>query len=427
MIVEKRDGRQVPYDGNLIKLAISKAFWDKDWDEEKPYPPYAGAIADKITLSNQNYSVEQIQNLVEKELMSYDPDVAKSYILYRNERSRVRNLKSKIIKTVNRRLNAVNVQNSNANVDERSFSGREKEASADIQKIIALEGDDVFSPEVSRAHQEMLLYQHDLEKAPIGQHNCLNIDFQKIFTEGFTTRNGAIRVPSTFATACQLVAVAFQCQSQVQFGGVGTVHADYDLAPFVRASFKKHIQNYLEDVSGLSKEEAQKLMIDIEKKYGEIAIGNKNLYATPEDLQIYNYAIKQLDRELRQSAEALYHNLNSLESRAGSQVPFTSINFGRDTSTEGREVCKSMLNASLSGIGKHHVTPIFPISIFQYKKGCNANEGDPNYDIKQLALTSLSKRIYPNFCNCDWSQAHENENDPDTYFSTMGKCKLQPM
>ena len=168
-------------------------------------------------------------------------------------------------------------------------------------------------------------------------------------------------------------------------------------------------------------------MIGIEKKYGEIAIDNEKLYATPEDLKVYNYAIKQLKRELRQSAEALYHNLNSLESRAGSQVPFTSINFGRDTSTEGREVCKSMLNASLSGIGKYHVTPIFPISIFQYKKGCNANEGDPNYDIKQLALTSLSKRIYPNFCNCDWSQAHENENDPDTYFSTMGKCKLQPM
>ena len=141
----------------------------------------------------------------------------------------------------------------------------------------------------------------------------------------------------------------------------------------------------------------------------------------------YKFAIKQLEREGKQSAEALYHNLNTLESRAGSQVPFTSINFGRDTSTEGQLVCKWMLNASLSGIGKHHLTPIFPISIFQYKSGCNANPEDPNYGIKQHALESLSKRIYPNFVNCDWSQAHEDLDDIDTYFNTMGKRKLQPI
>ena len=117
----------------------------------------------------------------------------------------------------------------------------------------------------------------------------------------------------------------------------------------------------------------------------------------------------------------MYHNLNTLESRAGSQVPFTSINFGRDTSTEGRFVSRKMLEASLAGIGKHHLTPIFPISIFQYKVGCNANPGDPNYDLKQLAIESLSKRIYPNFVNCDFSQAHEDPNNPDTFFATMGK------
>ena len=130
--------------------------------------------------------------------------------------------------------------------------------------------------------------------------------------------------------------------------------------------------------------------------------------------------MRQLEREGIQASEALYHNLNTLESRAGSQVPFTSINFGRDTSTEGRFVSEKMLRASLSGVGKHHLTPIFPISIFQYKQGCNANPGDPNYDLKQLAIESLSKRIYPNFVNCDFSQAHEDPNNPDTYFATMG-------
>ena len=127
-----------------------------------------------------------------------------------------------------------------------------------------------------------------------------------------------------------------------------------------------------------------------------------------------------LEREGKQAAQGLYHNLNTLESRQGSQVPFTSINLGRDTSFEGRLVTKWIMEASIDGIGRHHLTSIFPISIFQYKQGTNANVGDPNYDLKQLALKSMSKRIYPNWCNCDWSQAHEDENNPDTYFATMG-------
>lgn len=162
-------------------------------------------------------------------------------------------------------------------------------------------------------------------------------------------------------------------------------------------------------------------MTDFEKTFGEICIDNEKL-ATHEQMfgKAYTYAIKQLEREGTQAGEAMYHNLNTLESRAGSQVPFTSINFGRDTSTEGRFVSRKMLEASLAGIGKHHLTPIFPISIFQYKVGCNANPEDPNYDLKQLALESLSKRIYPNFVNCDYSQANEDLNNPDTFYATMG-------
>lgn len=131
-----------------------------------------------------------------------------------------------------------------------------------------------------------------------------------------------------------------------------------------------------------------------------------------------------LEREGKQSTEALYHNLNTLESRQGSQVPFTSLNLGRDTTPEGRLVSKWILNASIEGVGKHHLTPIFPISIFQYKAGDNANPGDPNYDLKQLALKSMAKRIYPNWANCDWSEAHEDLSNIDTYFATMGRCKL---
>lgn len=138
----------------------------------------------------------------------------------------------------------------------------------------------------------------------------------------------------------------------------------------------------------------------------------------------YNEAMFDLMIEGRQSMQGLYHNLNTLESRQGSQVPFSSVNTGRNVSTEGRLVSQWLFEASLNGIGKYHLTSIFPISIFQYKQGTNSDVGDKNYELKQLALKSMSKRIYPNWCNGDWSQAHEDINNPDTYLSTMGKCKL---
>ena len=413
MYVIKRDGTRAIFDPNKIVNAINKAMISVDgalYETET-----AEDIAELIGSFNRDMSVEQIQDLVEHYLMKSErPDVAKAYILYREQRSKARIRRSKLIDAVIKRTEATAVENANANVDEKSFSGREKEASADVQKVIAL--DYTLSPLVSAAHKDMLLYQHDLEKTNIGEHNCLFIDFPKLFTDGFVTRNGDIRPPSTFSTACQQVAVIFQCQSQVQFGGVGALHLDFDLKPFVKKSFYKHMLHFFTDVEDYSEEKAAKIL----ETFAPIEIDNKELcgqYGIPD---AYSYALKQLEREGRQSCEALFHNLNTLESRAGSQVPFTSINFGRDESTEGRLVSKWMLNASLNGVGKHHLTPIFPISIFQYKQGCNANPGDPNYDLKQLALKSMSKRIYPNFVNCDYSQAHEDLENPDTYYATMG-------
>ena len=285
-------------------------------------------------------------------------------------------------------------------------------------KVIDIQEDsqeDVWCLETEDTHSFLLA-------GGIPTGNCLFVDFKKLFTDGFVTRNGDIRPPSSFSTACQQMAVIFQCQSQVQFGGVGTVHADYDLAPFVKKSFRKHVQNYLTDVDGYPEDVAKGIMANFEEDYGEICIDNKDFNHThsPIGFKCYEYSMRQLEREMRQSCEALYHNLNTLESRAGSQVPFTSINFGRDTSTEGKLVQKWMLNASLSGIGKHHLTPIFPISIFQYKSGVNAEEGTPGYGLKQMAINSLSRRIYPNFVNCDYSEAHEDPNNPDTFFATMG-------
>lgn len=411
--VVKRDGRKVNFDINKIKNAIQKAFIDVDGElKEKSNIIIEKIATDIAVLKHDIMSVEEIQDIIENKLMqSSRKDVAKTYILYRNERTKVRDRNSKLVQKVMERINSEVNNRSNANVDEKSFSGREKESSSDIGKMMALEFDGL-SKEVADAHKEMLVYQHDLEKAVYGIHNCLNLNFQEIFTYGFRTRNGDVRPPTSFSTACQLVAVAFQCQSQVQFGGVGSIHLDYDLAPFVKKSFYKHFRDGIKYVQRIDFNKYEGLL-----DYNNLSIEDDFYKSFPE---AYEYAMDMLEKEGKQAAQGLYHNLNTLESRQGSQVPFTSINLGRDTSVEGRLVTKWIMEASLDGIGQHHLTSIFPISIFQYKSGTNANEEDINYDLKQLALKSMSKRIYPNWCNCDWSQAHEDEDNPDTYFSTMG-------
>lgn len=210
--VIKRDGREVDFDKNKIINAIRKAMKSvgiitMNGLETK--------IADEIHSLNRVIEVEEIQDIIEEKLMASDyKDVAKAYIIYRNERTKNREKKSDLVKKVMVRVNSEVDNHSNANVDEMSFSGREKEASSDIGKTIALDFGGL-SNDIANAHKEMLVYQHDLEKAIYGVHNCLNLNFQELFTNGFHTRNGDVRPPTSFSTACQLVAVAFQCQSQV--------------------------------------------------------------------------------------------------------------------------------------------------------------------------------------------------------------------
>ena len=410
MEVIKRDGRIVEFNADKVFNAIIKAMTSVN----NCNTALAQKITDEITRTNCNMNVETIQDMIENKLMASNcKDVAKAFIIYRNDRTKERERNSSLIQKVLERNSGKNIQNSNANVDERSFSGREKEASSDIQKEIAL--DYIMSKDISNAHKDGYIYHHDLDKYNLGMHNCLFLDFYNIFTNGFSTRNGDVRPPTSFSTACQLVAVAFQCQSQVQYGGVASCHLDYDLNSFIKLSFYKHYADGCKYIGHLDNEQIKTIIAYAKKK--SLSITDEYFTA---DKEIYTYAIDMLVKECEQSAQGLYHNLNTLESRQGSQVPFTSINFGRDTCLEGRLVSKSMLDASIDGIGKFHRTSIFPISIFQYKQGTNANPDDPNYDLKQLALKSLSKRIYPNFVNGDWSQAHENENDPDTFMATMG-------
>lgn len=420
MKVTKRDGRTVEFDPQKIILAVEAAMKETEAGVD---PALSRTIADHIASSQQDLTVEQIQDMVEDDLMSSDrKDVARKYILYRAERTRQREMNSEIVRQLTEKTNGSAVENSNANVDERSFGGRKNEAASVLQKIVAL--NKTMSPDASRAHKDGWIYHHDLDSWNIGMHNCLFLNFKRLFTQGFSTRNGDVRPPKSFSTACQQMAVAFQIQSQCGYGGVGSVHVDTDLAPFVAMSFERHFKDgikYLCQKLTLWRRLTAWLRIrpaaqaDMPK---DIRIDNTALRQQYPDA--YQYAMDMLEREGKQAAQGLYHNLNTLESRAGSQVPFTSLNLGRDTTTEGRLVTRWLLEASLEGIGKHHTTSIFPISIFSAKKGVNMNPGDPNYDLKQLAMKSLSQRIYPNWANGDFSEAHEDPENPDTIFATMG-------
>lgn len=411
--IKKRDGRIEPFDASKIVNAIMKAMVQVD----EVHEDVAQRIANKIASSAQlpdTVDVERIQDMVEDGLMgSRCKKTAKAYIKYREQRNQERQKNNSLNKQIEDILLCNNVQNQNANVDEHSFGGRKFESANVLHKSIAL---DVFiRPEVAQAHREHRIYLHDLSEYDIGSHNCLFADLQRLLNNGFSTRNGDVRPANSFSTACQLIAVIFQIQSQVQYGGVASCHLDYDLAPFVKKSFYKHYADGCRYIGHLAEDDLDKIIAHAKSE--NLSIDDE--YFTI-DKGIYQYAMDMLEREGKQASQSLYHNLNTLESRAGSQIPFTSVNFGTDTSTEGRLVSRWLMEASLAGIGKYYLTPIFPISIFKYKKGVNAHEGDPNYDIKKLAIKSLSHRIYPNIVNCNFSQNVEEPGNPDTEMATMG-------
>ena len=304
--VTKRDGKVVKFDGERIVNAIMAAMKDVGCTD----PKTANKIATDIeNCANMMETVESIQDMVEMRLMKASPKVARAYISYRNERTRQRHMQSRMMCKVKEKVFATNVVNANANVDEYSFGGRKNEAAGVIEKEIALE--DLISPKVRQYREENLLYIHDFTEYPIGDHNCLFANIGKLTHDGFITRNGGVRGARSFSTACQQVAVIFQIQSQCQYGGCASDHIDYDLAPYVRMSFLKHYKD------GLKYCESRKSYDAFEKKFGK---GVGETASIDADLNIfqeyapkaYQYAIDMLEKEGRQSCEALFHNLNTL-------------------------------------------------------------------------------------------------------------------
>ena len=415
MNVIKRDGRLVPFNKQKIIDAILKAFQEVDktiYETET-----AEDIANVIEGLDTELTVEEIQDLVEEYLMKSErKDVAKAYIRYRYLKEVAREYSNDFIEAIKEKLMALNVKNQNANVDENSFGGRTGEASGVVTKKLAL--DYIVSPKAKENHKGNMIYIHDLDAYFVGSHNCLSIPFDDLLAKGFDTRQTDVRSSGSVNTAMQLVAVIFQLQSLQQFGGVSATHLDWTMVPYVRKSFWKHYKDGLKYVSKLSEEEIN--------RYTTLAIDSSELsivdeYAFDYD-DAYEYAYDMTKREIHQAVEGLYHNLNTLQSRSGNQLPFTSINYGTCTLPEGRMVTKALLQVSIEGLGRLHKTSIFPCGIFQCMTGVNRKPGDPNYDLFQLALRSTAQRLYPNYANVDWSgNAGYDPNDPTTYFSTMGK------
>ena len=414
--IVKRDGRKEVFNKQKIINAAKKAFLAVDGTLTKAGVKKIrriGSEIEQIAMRKPTpLTVEEIQDMVEEFLMRTDrKDVARAYIVYRNKRSAERSKNTQLMKVIEEKLMASDVQNQNANVDEHSFGGRMGEARNELMKDYALNY--IMSDMSRNNHLNNEVYVHDLDSYAVGMHNCLTIPFDDLLAKGFNTRQTDVRPAQSINTAFQLVAVIFQLQSLQQFGGVSASHIDWTMVPYVRKSFRKHYADGLKYIEG-----KELNILEIETPITEMSIEDE-FYKRNE--RVYQYAWDKTYREASQAAEGMYHNLNTLQSRSGNQLPFTSINYGTCTLPEGRMITEVLLNGSLKGVGKLRKTAIFPCGIFQCMKGVNREEGDPNYDLYKLALKSTAKRLYPNYANVDWSvNAGYDKNDPKTYVSTMG-------
>ena len=432
MNIVKRDGSVVAFDRNKITVAVKKALEACDMSSDTIALSVTEDVVQTIGDVPQ-IDQEDVQELVEDALMKRGMlKVAKAYIKYRYRHAMIRNTNIELINGVLDKLSAKHVVNQNANVDEASFGGRVGEAASYVMKNIAL--DFKMSEIAKNNHENNLIYTHDLDHVAIGDHNCLSIPFDTIL-EGFVTRQTDVRGAQYIDTAFQLLAVIFQLQSLQQFGGVAATHLDHTMVKYVRKELKFQYlklafsdfvwggENVHNEATGkladfISKYPVveewftldQDVVNDIRKAFFVWYMEKEGL--TDED---FTFTSKKLDRSLRaeacyntkeetrQSIEAFIHNMNTLQSRSGNQLPFSSVNFGTCTEYEGRLVTELLLKAYMKGTGKHGSTPIFPCAIFVMKDGINKKDSDPNYDLFRLALKCTSMRLYPNYANGDWS------------------------
>ena len=449
--VIKRDGRQVPFNLAKISIAILKALAQTrdseqlrgrdDFELEALANKLAEEAARKITIESPD--IEQIQDAVERVLMDNNlPDSAKSYILYRADRSRARERNTKLMRTladiVYSSAKDSDVKRENANIDGDTAMGSMLKFGSESSKQFYIAN--MLRPDVARAHEQGDIHIHDLDFYSLTM-TCCQIDLVDLLGRGFSTGHGFLRPPKDIRSFAALACIAIQSNQHDQHGGQAVPNFDYAMANGVRMTYARRYKAALREAVELlcSAEKAADLRVPEPPTMGQAndpafrAREAETLKSAgiPEEVisRVQDFArahaLKETDRDTYQAMEALIHNLNSMHSRAGAQTPFSSINYGTDVSLEGHMVMKNLLLATQAGLGDGE-TPIFPIQIFRVKKGVNYDEGDPNYDLFKLACEVSAKRLFPNFAFQDapFNAKLYKEGHPETEISYMG-CRTR--
>ena len=448
----KRDGRKVPFNIEKIANAIFRAAQSCGGSDFNVAMDAAVEVCRVYEQQNPGKipTVEEIQDLVEKVLIENGhARTAKAYILYRYERTRSREMKTNLMCVLNELTFSPakdsDIKRENANIDGDTAMGTMlKYGSVSAKEYYEMY---VLEPEHAKAHREGDIHIHDLDFYTLTT-TCTQIDLRKLFKNGFSTGHGFLREPNDISSYSALACIAIQSNQNDQHGGQSVPTFDYAMADGVKKTYtSRYVQNVARALSLIgnvenSSEAAASVRNEVFEKYGLVPVlANDNGYQEKEREFLLNYvseeiadkiqkfaaenAWKETDRATYQAMEALIHNLNTMNSRAGAQTPFSSINYGTDTSPEGRMVIKNVLLAQEAGLGNGE-TPIFPIHIFKIKDGINYDPTDPNYDLFKLACRVSAKRLFPNFSFIDapYNLQYYKEGDPDTEIAYMG-CRTR--
>ena len=453
--LKKRDGRLVDFHPEKIEAAINKAFGAtyKTHHEEAARSLTAEVLSILEVEGATVPDVEHVQDLVERVLMDNGyVQTAKAYILYRNERSRAREMNTRLMKiyediTFSDAIDS-DVKRENANIDgDTAMGSMLKYGSEGAKQFYQMF---VLKPEHARAHAEGDIHIHDLDFYTLTT-TCCQIDIQKLFRDGFSTGHGTLREPMDIQSYSALACIAIQSNQNDQHGGQSIPNFDYGMADGVRKTFRRLYRQNLAKVAAVltgaenTEEPIQHIMDDIEARTGLYPRFQNCAAYQAEELPLLTerfgdealmrraqetaerYAERETDRATFQAMEAFIGNLNTMHSRAGAQTPFSSINYGMDTSPEGRLVMRNLLLSTEQGLGDGE-TPIFPIQIFRVKEGVNYNPGEPNYDLFQLACRCSAKRLFPNFSFIDapFNLQYYDPARPETEIAYMG-CRTRVM
>ena len=459
--VVKRNGKKVDFDAAKIAIAIKKGFdninkpddhenvEDRIYTEKDIQKVFQAIIKriEKEYKDEEKIKIEYIQDMIEDELSKKGyTEVYEAFTNYREKRAQSREMffddkkKHKFLKTIEglglKSSNEDDLKRENANVDGDTAMGTMLQYGSTISKEFAKAY--LMKKKFADAHDDGDIHIHDMDFLPMGTTTCMQIDLEKLFKNGFSTGHGHLRAPNDIMSYAALAAIAVQSNQNDQHGGQSIPAFDYYMAPGVLKTFKKQFKQTLADlldfteygkfitfntmIKDIDKLNTISFDIEIFKKYAKESENIMNLFKMS-----YDKAIKKTNRITYQAMEAFVHNLNTMHSRAGAQVPFSSVNFGTDTSVEGRMVIENYLKAIDAGLGQGE-TPIFPISIFKVKEGVNYNEGDPNYDLFKLSCKVSAKRLFPNFSFIDapFNLPFYDPNDYRTEVGYMG-CRTRVM